>query len=119
MLKIIDEIKNNLQFSHETSTTILKATFLLFISIAGNFLAETLGCKTQFYLDNMIIKNILILFMIYFTINFTQGDEIVSPFVNLRSDIIVWVLFHLFTHLDIVPTVVVLVLLVSLYFISN
>lgn len=119
MLKILDEIKNNLQFSHETSTTILKATFLLFISIAGNFLAETLGCKTQLYLDNMIIKHILILFMIYFTINFTQGDEIVSPFVNLRRAIIVWVLFHLFTHLDIVPTVVVLVLLVSLYFISN
>ena len=119
MLKIIDEIKNSFKFSHETSTTILKATFLLFISIAGNFLAETLGCKTQFYLDNMIIKHILILFMIYFTINFTQGDEIVSPFVNLRRAIIVWVLFHLFTHLDIVPTVVVLVLLVSLYFISN
>ena len=48
MLKIIDEIKNNLQFSHETSTTILKATFLLFISIAGNFLAETLDVKHHF-----------------------------------------------------------------------
>ena len=119
MLKILDEFKNSLKFSHETSTTILKATFLLFISIAGNFLAETLGCKTQFYLDNMIIKHILILFMIYFTINFTQGDEIVSPFVNLKRAVIVWVLFHLFTHLDIVPTVVVLLLLVSLYFISN
>ena len=67
----------------------------------------------------MIIKHILILFMIYFTINFTQGNEIVSPFVNLKRAIIIWVLFHLFTHLDIVSTVVVLVLLVSLYFISN
>ena len=45
-------------------TNILKATLLLFISIAGNFLAETLGCRTQFYLENMYIKHLLILFMI-------------------------------------------------------
>ena len=76
---------------------ILKATLLLFISIANNFLAETLGCRTQFYLENMYIKHLLILFMIYFTIDFTQGDEVVNPVVNLKRAIIVWVFFHLFT----------------------
>ena len=40
--------------SNNNFSPILKSTLLLFISIAGNFLAETLGCKTQFYLENML-----------------------------------------------------------------
>lgn len=106
-------------FSHKSVSPILKATLLLFISIAGNFLAETLGCKTQFYLENMYIKHLLILFMIYFTIDFTQGEEVVSPIINLKRAIIVWVFFHLFTHLDIQPTVIVLLLFMALFFMSN
>ena len=106
-------------FSKNTTRSILNATLLLFISIAGNFLAETLGCKTQYYLENMIVKHILILFMIYFTINFTQGDEIVNPLENLKRAIIVWIIFHLFTHLDIIPTVLVLLMFGTLFFISN
>ena len=106
-------------FSHKTVSPILKATLLLFISIAGNFLAETLGCRTQFYLENMYIKHLLILFMIYFTIDFTQGDEVVNPVVNLKRAIIVWIFFHLFTHLDIAPTVIVLLLFMTLFFMSN
>tara|TARA_Y100000591_G_C21851322_1_gene711864 strand:- start:5275 stop:5835 length:561 start_codon:yes stop_codon:yes gene_type:complete len=106
-------------FSPNSVSTILKATLLLFISIAGNFLAETLGCKTQFYLENMYIKHLLILFMIYFTIDFTQGDEVVNPIINIKRAIIVWIFFHLFTHLDIAPTVIVLLLFMSLFFISN
>ena len=105
-------------FSNNNLSLILKATLLLFISIAGNFLAETLGCKTQFYLENMYVKHILILFMIYFTIDFTQG-EIVNPIVNIKKAIIIWVIFHLFTHLDIIPTVIVLLIFMVLFFISN
>lgn len=105
-------------FSNNNLSLILKATLLLFISIAGNFLAETLGCKTQLYLENMYVKHILILFMIYFTIDFTQG-EIVNPIVNIKKAIIIWVIFHLFTHLDIIPTVIVLLIFMVLFFISN
>jgi hypothetical protein len=106
-------------FSNNNLSPILKATLLLFISIAGNFLAQTLGCKTQFYLENMYVKHILILFMIYFTIDFTQGEEIVNPIVNIKKAIIIWVIFHLFTHLDIIPTVIVLLIFMVLFFISN
>ena len=106
-------------FSNNNLSPILKATLLLFISIAGNFLAQTLGCKTQFYLENMYVKHIFILFMIYFTIDFTQGEEIVNPIVNIKKAIIIWVIFHLFTHLDIIPTVIVLLIFMALFFISN
>ena len=112
-------LKEILGFSHDGVATILRATLLLFISIAGNFLAETLGCKTQLYLENMYIKHLLVLFMIYFTIDFTQGDEVVNPIVNLKRAIIVWVFFHLFTHLDIGATIIVLLLFMTLFFISN
>lgn len=112
-------LKNLFSLSLKNITPLLNATLLLFISIAGNFLAETLGCKTQLYLQNMYVKHILILFMIYFTIDFTQGDNISNPFVNLRNAIIIWILFHLFTHLDIIPTAIVLFLFVILFFISN
>lgn len=120
MLKnILETVSNTLGFSRNTTRSILNATLLLFISIAGNFLAETLGCKTQYYLENMVIKHILILFMIYFTIDFTQGDEIVNPIENVKKAVIVWIIFHLFTHLDIVPTVLVLLMFGTLFFISN
>ena len=112
-------LSNTFNISHENISPILKATLLLFISIAGNFLAETLGCKTQFYLENMYVKHLLILFMIYFTIDFTQGDEVANPIVNIKKAIFVWIFFHLFTHLDIVPTVIVLLMFMALFFISN
>ena len=55
--------------------SIVKATLLLVLSISGNFLAETLSCQSQKWLENMFVKHILILFMIYFTIDFTQEDR--------------------------------------------
>ena len=67
----------------------------------------------------MYVKHLLILFMIYFTIDFTQGDEVVNPIINIKKAIFVWIFFHLFTHLDIVPTVIVLFMFMALFFISN
>ena len=50
--------------------------FLLFLALGGNFLAETLGCKTQKILsENMVVKQLFIIMMIYFTINFTSNDN--------------------------------------------
>ena len=115
---IADILKNTFTLPHDKVSSILKATLLLFISIAGNFLAETLGCKTQFYLENMYVKHLLILFMIYFTIDFTQ-NEVVNPIENVKTALIIWLFFHLFTHLDIIPTVIVLLMFMSLFVISN
>ena len=110
----------NYNISNETFETILKATLLLVLSVSGNFLAETLGCQSQKVLGNMFVKHILILFMIYFTIDFTQRDQdVINPFVNVFKAVCVWVLFHLFTHMDIVPTFIVGILLMILFFISN
>ena len=100
--------------------SIVKATLLLVLSISGNFLAETLSCQSQKWLENMFVKHALILFMIYFTIDFTQDDAVKdSPLQNAGKAVIVWVLFHLFTHMDIGPTMVCVLILMALFFISN
>jgi len=109
-----------IEVSRETITDIIKATLLLTLSISGNFLAETLGCQSQKWLQNMYVKHILILFMIYFTINFTQKeDQIVNPIDNLLKALAVWVLYHLFTHMDILPTFIVVILLMIVYVLTN
>jgi hypothetical protein len=108
------------KYSNEAFETILKATLLLVLSVSGNFLAETLGCQSQKLLGNMIVKHVLILFMIYFTIDFTQRDQdTINPFINVFKAICVWILFHLFTHMNIIPTFIVGFLLMILFFISN
>ena len=110
----------NYKISNDAFETILKATLLLVLTISGNFLAETLGCQSQKVLGNMFVKHILILFMIYFTIDFTQRDQaIVNPFINVFKAIIVWILFHFFTHMGIISTFIVGCLLMILFFISN
>jgi hypothetical protein len=108
------------KYSNEAFETVLKATLLLVLSVSGNFLAETLGCQSQKVLGNMFVKHILILFMIYFTIDFTQRDQdTINPFINVFKAICVWILFHLFTHMNIIPTFIVGILLMILFFISN
>ncbi len=111
---------SSFKLSNEAVETILKATLLLVLSVSGNFLAETLGCQSQKVLGNMFVKHILILFMIYFTIDFTQRDEdIINPFINVFKALVVWFLFHFFTHMDINPTFIVGCMLMILFFISN
>ena len=118
-MDIIRDI-TSFKLSNEAFETILKATLLLVLSVSGNFLAETLGCQSQKVLGNMVVKHILILFMIYFTIDFTQRDQdVINPFINVFKAFCVWILFHLFTHMNILPTFIVGLLLMILFFISN
>ena len=104
--------------SNDAMESIIKALLLLVLSISGNFLAETLGCQSQTLLDNMLAKHLLILFMIYFTIDFTDKEH-VNPFINLAKAFVVWIIFHFFTHMDIIPTVISICLVMILFFISN
>ena len=104
----------------ENITTIIKATLLVVLSISGNFLAETLGCQSQKWLSNMYVKHILIIFMIYFTIDFTQpSNHVENPLINIGKAFAVWVFFHFCTHMDIIPTVITILLLMGVFVISN
>lgn len=100
---------------------ILKATLLIVLSVSGNFLAETLGCRTQQALNNIVVKHLLLLFMIYFTIDFAKDEDAPPehPVINMGKAFIVWVVFHIFTHLKQLPTAILVILLMVVYISDN
>lgn len=93
--------------------------FLLFLAVGGNFMAETLGCRTQKILtENMFIKQLFIIMMIYFTIDFTTSDDI-SPLQLFYRTIGVWIYFILFTKLPANITLLVVILLLSMFIVKK
>lgn len=94
---------------------IIKSIFLLILAVSGNFVAETLGCKTQYILSkNMFAKQFVIILMIYFTLSFI-GDKKIHPINNMKYTILIWTLFLMFTKMKITPTIICLFLLLLNY----
>jgi hypothetical protein len=99
---------------------IIKGIFLLILTAASNFIAETLGCKTQTLLGNsMMLKHLLNLFLIYFAINLTSDRDTDHPLVIMKRTLYVWIGFILFVRLNIYFTGAVLTLLVVAYILGN
>jgi len=95
---------------------VIKGIFLLVLAVAGNFVAETLGCKTQKLLsENMYAKHMVILLILYFAIGFTGGDVPQHPSVVLKMALGIYVLFLLFTKMDLRFTLIVFGLLAFTY----
>lgn len=62
----------------------IKGLFLLILAVAGNFVAETLGCKTQKLLsENMLAKHFVIILILYFAIDFTS-EKLNTPFDTFK-----------------------------------
>ena len=98
---------------------LIKGIFLLIMAVSGNFAAETLGCKTQKLLsENMIAKHIVIILIVYFAIDFTSGESNTPSEVMILSGTI-YLLFILFTKMDITFTIIVFSLLIITYVITN
>ena len=117
---VIDAITTFGNQQSETFISIFKATLILAFSVAGNALGETLSCQSRRILKNMYAKHILTLFMIYFTIDFAQSkNHIMNPLYNVTQAIFVWIAFHLFSHMDLTPTLIVATLLMVIMFNSN
>ena len=73
---------------------IMKGILLLVLAVAGNFVAETLGCKTQKLLsENMFVKQTIIFIIVYFVINFTNSDDSVHPLKILKTTLSIYILF--------------------------
>ena len=109
----------DLEKRFERYIALASGIFLLLLAVSGNFVAETLGCKTQYALtNNMFLKNLVILFMIYFTINYTS-DEAEHPLVSMKNALIMWVLFVLFGRMRPSYTLAVIILLLISYMLNN
>ena len=98
---------------------IIKGTFLLLLAVCGNYIAETLSCKTQKYLkENMFLKHFIILIMVYFVINL-MDDKIKHPSENLKITIAIYIIFLLFTKTNIYFTIFSFLILLIILIIEN
>jgi hypothetical protein len=103
------------------SSSMLKGIFLLVLAVCGNFVAETLGCKTQALLSqSMLAKQTVILLIIYFAIDFTSSDDIAThPVDNMKYVLGIWVFYLMFTKMNRFFTVLVFGILSLMYLTST
>ena len=97
----------------------IKGLFLLILAITGNFIGETLSCKTQKLLsENMIIKQVFIVFMIFFALSFTSS-KIVSPTEHIKKAFFVWCFYILFTKMNLNVTIITFLVLLAIYILEQ
>ena len=83
--------------TNQNTSSIIKGVFLLILAVSGNFVAETLGCKTQKLLgESMLAKHFIILLVVYFALGFTS-DGNPHPGDLAKNSLIIWIMFVLFT----------------------
>ena len=115
---VTNKLTNLFKAIETSSVNMTKGLFLLILAVSGNFVAETLSCQAQKNLSqNMLIKQIVIIMIIYFAINFTGNRQ--HPLNTVIKSLVIWLFFLLFTKMNIGPTCLVIFLLFSLYVLNN
>lgn len=97
----------------------IKEIFLLILAVSGNFVKETLSCKTQKLLnENMLAKHLIVFLIIYFSLGFTS-EKPSHPVELATNSLIIWVLFLLITKMSLEFTILVFVLLSVRYILTD
>lgn len=96
--------------------SIINSLLLLFLSLSGNFLGSTMSCQFQYHVtNNVLLKHILLIFIIFFTLNFIDTGNNHPLYSSLATSIVVWILYVLFTKQTFLFTIVSLVLIMVIY----
>ena len=104
---------NNNEFNNEY---LVKGMALLILAVGCNFTSELFGCKLQYLLtNNMFFKHFILIFIIFFSINFTNS-KLVKPESVLKYTLLIYVLFLLFSKMNIYFTLFVLFNLMIQYY---
>ena len=97
----------------------LNPVFFLLLAISGNFVAETLGCKTQKLLtQNMFAKQIVVLALLFFTMTLTT-EKNVAPHDNFKSAVIYFALFLMATKTTPFFTSLLFCIMVTMFIINS
>jgi hypothetical protein len=97
----------------------LKSVLLLTLAVSGNFVGNTLGCKTQYHMtNNMYVKHFVLFLIIYFTLSFTS-DEKENPMEMFKNSLIIWICFLIFTKQNITFTAISAFLFFGTYIVHN
>jgi Ca2+/Na+ antiporter len=100
-------------------SNMIKGIFLLLLAVSGNFIAETLGCKTQKLLsENMYAKQLVTFIIIYFSLGVTDSSN-TSPTDNIIFSVQIWIFFLMFTKMNVKFTISAFMLLGVLLILKN
>ena len=98
---------------------LLKSILLLLLAVSGNFVGNTLSCKTQYHMtNNMYIKHLLLILIVFFTLNFTTAEN-ENPIHQIKRAFVIWICFLLFTKQNKTFTLLSVVLLILSYIIDT
>lgn len=96
-----------------------KGLLLIFLAIICNFLGDTMNCSMQTIMyKHPIIKWLIILGLIYFTINFTSSSNVNPSWLFLNS-FIIFIIFILFMKQNKITFYVSLALLIVIFSINQ
>jgi len=100
-------------FEYKNDT--IKSVLLLALAVSGNYVGNTLGCRTQYNMtNNMYVKHIVILCIIYFTLSYST-TEIPNPTELFKNTVLIWICFLLFTKQNIWFTILTSCLVIVSY----
>jgi hypothetical protein len=98
---------------------LIKSVMLLTLAVSGNFIGNTLSCKTQYYMtNNMYVKHLLILLIVYFTLNYSSNDN-PNPIELIKNAFYIWVCYLMFTKQSITFTMIVACIFFSVYLLDS
>jgi hypothetical protein len=97
----------------------LKSVLLLVLAVSGNFVGNTLGCQTQFQMtNNMFVKHSILIFLIFFTLNYTTTEN-ENPTDQIVRAFKIWICYILFTKQNITFTALSAGILIMTYIIDT
>ena len=101
------------------SITNLNPVFFLLIGVSGNFIAETLGCKTQKFLtNNMFAKQAVVVSLLFFTMTLTERKS-VPPHEIFKFALFYWMLFLLATKTTPIVSILLFCLLITMFVVNS
>jgi uncharacterized membrane protein len=115
----MDEIMNSSKTLVKYNPNMLKSILLLTLAVSGNFVGETLGCKTRYYMSNNIfVKHAVLIFIIFFTLNFssTENDH---PLDSMKTAFAIWISYLIFTKQNINFTAISAGLIILTYILDS
>ena len=86
---------------HTAIDSVLKGVFLVLLALYGNYIAETLGCKTQkILLENIYLKHLLIFMLIFFATDFTYPGIDLSPISTFKYALIIYIIILMCSRMN-------------------
>ncbi len=103
----------------EYNPSFIKGLLLIALAVSGNFVGNTLGCKTQYHMtNNMYVKHLVLIAIIYFTISFSS-DTSSNPLSYIKTTFLLWSMYLLFTKQNILFTGISALLLFTSYMLDS